>query len=235
MASFWRAHVLVAGVIAAVATPGHSQILKGLQAPTGAQSPALVNKLGPPAVARLQGDGAGVDLAWYAVNSAVGGYEVLRAEAPGVSPVKVGSVQPGTLGFRDPQPINGPVYYQVVAIGPNGSRAEGPWLLYAPPVVTSATLQGADVVVVWSASTNSRGGYEIWRRAGTNQRPVRVGSVATDQLSFRDTQAGSGPFSYQVIALGTGGTSAASQWFASTDTPTSGRAPARRQSTKKQP
>jgi hypothetical protein len=210
----WRVRFLFACVAAAVAVPGQSQVYKGYIAPPGA-----------PTVARLQGDGAGVDLSWYAVNSAVGGYEVLRASKPGEPPVKIGSARAGTLGFRDPKPISGAAYYQVVSIGPNGRRIEGAWILYAPPVVTSASRQGTDVVVAWSASENAPGGYEIWRRSGASNRAVRVGTVANGQLSYRDTQAGSDPFDYQVVAIATGGMSAASQWFASAaccDTNTAG-------------
>jgi hypothetical protein len=56
-------------------------------------------------------------------------------------------------------------------------------------------------------------GYEIWRTANPKQRPSRVGAVSAGMLDYRDKQAGAGPFYYQIVAIGAGGSRAASSWF----------------------
>ncbi len=105
------------------------------------------------------------------------------------------------------------MYYQLVALGAGGSRTEGAWFFYQAPIVQSASASGADVLVAWSGVPSAPGGYEIWKAATPKQRATRVGAVSQSTLTYRDKQAGLGPFYYQVVAVGSGGSRAASTWF----------------------
>ncbi len=171
------------------------------------QSSALV-----PTFAGVTGDGTGVGFSWWAVKGATG-YELVKTPDPQQKPTIVATLSSTTLGCRDPQAGAGPVYYQLVAIGPGGSRTPGAWFLYFAPTVQSANADGTDVILSWSAVKSAPGGYEVWRAKNPSQRPIRVGALSPTILNYRDKQAGSGPFYYQVVAVGAGGTRAASAWF----------------------
>jgi len=166
-----------------------------------------------PTFAGVTGDGAGVNFSWWAVKGATG-YELLRTPDPQQKPVTIVALPSTTLGCRDAQAGAGPWYYQLVAIQAGGARVASAWFLYLAPTVKSASADGADIVVSWSAVKSAPGGYEVWRAPNPQLRPTRVGALSSSTLSFRDKAAGAGPFSYQVVAVGAGGSRAASAWFA---------------------
>jgi hypothetical protein len=166
-----------------------------------------------PTFAGVTGDGTGVNFSWWAVKGATR-YEVLRTANPQQKPTVLATLSSTTLGYRDPQPAVGPSYYQLIAILAGGARATGAWFEYIPPVVRRATMSGADVVLSWSGVKSAPGGYEVWRTPNPRQRPSRVAALDATTLTYRDKQAGVGPFYYQVVAIGRGGTRAASGWFA---------------------
>jgi hypothetical protein len=169
-------------------------------------------KLAAPTLARLSGDGINVELAWYGVKGAAG-YQVLRAPDPTRPPTFVVTLPATTLGFSDVPGSAGPLYYRIVATGPKGESAASTWFPYEPPSVTSVVASGADVTVSWSGVKSAPGGYEIWRTINPQQSGTRVGAVSTTTLSYLDRQAGTGPFYYQVVAIGVGSWRAASAWF----------------------
>ncbi|HEX6822503.1 MAG TPA: membrane dipeptidase [Candidatus Sulfotelmatobacter sp.] len=182
-----------------------------------AQSAPLLNSALVPTFAGVSGDGISVGFSWWAVKGA-SGYELLRTPDPQQKPVTVATLPSTTLGYRDTQPGTGPQYYQLVAVTAGGARFPSAWFLYLAPVIQSATGNGADVVVTWSAVQSAPGGYEVWRTATPGQRPIRVGAISPTLLTYRDKQPGAGPFYYQVVAIGRGGTRAASAWFGSNST-----------------
>lgn len=184
----------------------------GLESSIRAQAPTP-NSLSLPMFAGVTGDGATVSFSWWAVKDATG-YELLRAPDPQQKPVIVASLPRTTLGYRDTQPGTGSQYYQLVATLASGSRTASAWFLYFPPIVKSATADAGDVLVGWSGVLSAPGGYEVWRAPSPQQRPTRVGAVSSSALSYRDKQAAAGPFYYQVVAVGSGGSRAASPWFA---------------------
>lgn len=177
-----------------------------------AQAPTP-NSLSVPMFAGVTGDGATVSFSWWAVKDATG-YELLRAPDPQQKPVIVASLPRTTLGYRDTQPGTGSQYYQLVATLASGSRTASTWFLYFPPIVKSATADAGDVLVAWSGVLSAPGGYEVWRAPTPQQRATRVGAVSSSALSYRDKQAAAGPFYYQIVAVGSGGSRAASPWFA---------------------
>ena len=166
--------------------------------------------------AGVSGDGTSVGFSWWAVKGATR-YELLKTPDPSQPPTTVATLPSTTLGYRDPQGGTGPVYYQLVAVGANGSRTPGAWFLYFAPVVQSAVADAAGIVVRWSGVKNAPGGYEIWRAENPPQKALRVGAVSPTILNYRDKQPGAGRFYYQVIAIG-GGARAASPWFGFTPT-----------------
>lgn len=163
--------------------------------------------------AGVSGDGASVGFSWWAVKGAAS-YELLRTPDPAQKPVTIATLPNTTLGCRDTQPGTGPQYYQLVAVTAAGGRFPSAWFLYMAPIIQSASANGADVVVAWSGVQSAPGGYEVWRAASPQQRPIRVGAVSASLLNYRDKQPGAGPFYYQVVAVGKGGSRAASPWFA---------------------
>jgi hypothetical protein len=177
-----------------------------------AQSVTTNSSLVIPTFASVTGDGAGVSFSWWAVRGATG-YELLRTPDPQQKPATIASLPNTTLGYRDTQAGAGPLYYQLVALGPGGSRSGGAWFLYLAPTIQSASPDGADVLVAWSGVQSAPGGYEIWRAVNPKQRPIRVGAVAANTLNYRDKQPGAGSFYYQVVAVGRGGSRTASAWF----------------------
>lgn len=177
-----------------------------------AQSAPLLNSAVVPTFAGVSGDGVSVGFSWWAVKGATG-YELLRTPDPQQKPVTIATLPNTTLGYRDTQPGTGAQYYQLVAVGAGGARFTSAWFLYLPPIIQSASADGADVLVAWSGVKSAPGGYEVWRAATPQQRPIRVGAVSATLLNYRDKQPGAGPFYYQVVAVGSGGTRAASPWF----------------------
>jgi hypothetical protein len=173
----------------------------------------LLNSSLIPTFAGVTGDGAGVNFSWWAVKGATG-YELLRTPDPQQKPVTIVALPSTTLGCRDAQAGAGPWYYQLVAIQAGGARVASAWFLYLAPTVKSASADGADIVISWSAVKSAPGGYEVWRAPNPQLRPIRVGALSSSTLSYRDKAAGAGPFSYQVVAIGAGGSRAASGWFA---------------------
>jgi hypothetical protein len=182
-------------------------------------SPAK-SSLNTPMFAGVSGDGASVGFSWWAVKGATG-YEMLRSPSPQQNPTKIASLPNTTLGYRDTHPARGSVYYQLVAIGAHGARVTGEWVHYEVPSIKSASVAGTDVLVTWSGVSNAPGGYEIWRATNPPQRAVRVGAVSSTTLTYRDKQAGTAPFSYQIVAI-EHGVRAASPWLSSISTATSG-------------
>jgi hypothetical protein len=176
-----------------------------------AQTPSA-NSAVFPMFAGVVGDGVSVGFSWWAVKGA-SGYELLRTPDPQQKPATIATVSSTTLGYRDTHPSPEPAYYQLVAIGAGGTRTPSAWFLYFAPTVKSASADGADVLVTWSGVRSAPGGYEVWRAPTPQQRPTRVAAVASTLLSARDKQAGTGPFYYQVVAVGAGGSRAASPWF----------------------
>lgn len=166
-----------------------------------------------PTFATAGGDGTTASFSWWAVKGAVH-YELVKTPDPSQTPTTVATMPAGTLGGRDPHAGPGPAYYQLVAIGADGSRTPGAWFLYFAPVVQSAVADASGVVVTWSAVASAPGGYELWRAPDPAQRAVRVGAVAQTLLNCRDKQPTAGPAYYQVVAIGKGGSRAASPWFA---------------------
>ena len=187
-------------------------VLFGLASFVSAPSQTAPSSALVPTFAGVAGDGISVGFSWWAVKGATG-YELLRTPDPQQKPTIIATLPSTTLGCRDPQPGTGPLYYQLVAIGTGGSRTPGAWFLYFAPTVQSATPDGTDVVVSWTAVKSAPGGYEVWRATNPSQRPMRVGAVSPTILNYRDKQAGSGAFYYQVVAVGAGGTRAASAWY----------------------
>lgn len=182
--------------------------------PAQAQSAAAPNSSVVPMFAGVSGDGVSVGFSWWAVKGAAS-YELLRTPDPQQKAVTIATLPNTTLGYRDTHPATGPQYYQLVAVTAGGARFTSAWFLYLAPVIQSATSNGADVVVAWSGVESAPGGYEVWRAANPQQRAMRVGAVSASMLNYRDKQPGAGPFYYQVVAIGKGGTRAASPWFAS--------------------
>lgn len=175
------------------------------------QSLTSPNSSSVPMFAGVKGDGTNVGFSWWAVKGAIS-YELVRTLHPHQKPVTLASLPRTTLGYLDKNAGTGPLYYQLVALGPSGSRVAGAWFQYVAPTVESASGVGGDVLVVWSGVPKAPGGYEVWRAIDPNQRPLRVGAVSQDTVNYLDKHAGNGPFSYQVIAIG-GTTRAASSWF----------------------
>jgi microsomal dipeptidase-like Zn-dependent dipeptidase len=184
----------------------------GLASCVSAQSQTAPSSALVPTFAGVNGDGTSVGFSWWAVKGAMG-YELLRTPDPQQKPTTVATLSNTTLGYRDPQPGTGPLYYQLVAIGAGGTRTPGAWFLYFAPTIQGANANGTDVVVSWSPVKSAPGGYEVWRATNPSQRPMRVGAVSPTILNYRDKQPGSGPFYYQVVAVGAGGTRAASAWY----------------------
>jgi len=181
--------------------------MAGLVRAQSATSSAVV-----PTFAAVGGDGSTVSFSWWSVRGAVR-YELVKTPDLSQTPTTVATIPAGTLGGRDPHGGPGPAYYQLVAIGADGSRTPGAWFLYFAPVVQSAIADATGVVVTWSAVTSAPGGYELWRAPNPSQRAVRVGAVAQTLLNCRDKQPAAGPVYYQVVAVGKGGSRAASPWF----------------------
>ena len=175
---------------------------------TQQRSTPAPSSLDVPTFAGMIGDGLVVSFSWWAVRNVVT-YELLRAPAPQVKVVKVASLRGTTLGYQDVQAAE-PMYYQLVAVLTDGTRAAGSWVLYQAPTIQSAGVDGADVVVTWSAVPKPPGGYEVWRTALFTS--IRVGAVSGDTLSYRDTKASADSYYYQVVAVGAGGRRAASPW-----------------------
>jgi hypothetical protein len=178
----------------------------------GQAAPIETPKLTAPTLARVSGDGVNVDLAWYAAKGATG-YQVLRASDPSQPAASIHTLPATTLGYRDVPGGAGPTYYQVVAMGPNGGRAAGAWFMYEPPTITNVAASASDISVTWSGVKSAPGGYEIWRTVSLQQSGTRIGSVSSANFNYLDKQAGSGPFYYQVVAIGAGSWRAASAWY----------------------
>jgi hypothetical protein len=79
-----------------------------------------------PVVSRVFADGTDVVIAWYGVRGAAA-YEIVRAPDPQQSPTTVARLSDSSLGYRDKQAGPGPFYYQVVAVGADGSRLASAW------------------------------------------------------------------------------------------------------------
>lgn len=176
-----------------------------------AQSLTSPNSSSVPMFAGVKGDGTSVGFSWWAVKGAMS-YELVRTLHPHQKPVTLASLPRTTLGYLDTNAGTGPLYYQLVALGPSGSRVAGAWFQYVAPTVESASSVGGDVLVVWSGVPKAPGGYEVWRATDPKQRPLRVGAVSESTVNYLDKHAGNGPFYYQVIAIG-GTIRAASLWF----------------------
>lgn len=82
------------------------------------------------------------------------------------------------------------------------------------PVPTFAGVNGDGVTVnlAWWAVKGATG-YELLRTADPQQEPVTI-SLPNTALGYHDTQAGSGPVYYQLVAIDSAGGRAASAWFA---------------------
>ena len=204
----------------AAAPPAGLPMAPAAPATASASSPSL----GTPVFASIIGDGKVVNFAWWAVKGATAGYEVLRTTNPQAPTTTIATVPAGTLGATDVQPGATGMYYQLVAIGPGGTRAAGAWVLVNTPTVTSITASGSDVLLTWSTIQAAPAGYEIWRTADPHQAGIRVGSVASGITTFTDPKPASGPAYYQIAALG-GGARAASSWVASSAAPAVSGAP----------
>ena len=188
-------------------------VLRGAVAATPMTQQSM--PLGTPVFARVQGDGEGVNFSWWAVKGATVGYKLLRAPDPQSTPQTVATLPIGTLGARDEHPAAGAAYYQLVALGAGGARSASAWVLINTPTITSVTAAGDDAVIAWSTQQPAPAGFEIWRTANRLQVPSRVGVAMAGVTRYRDKQAGAGSYHYQVVALGSGNSRAASAWFPS--------------------
>lgn len=177
----------------------------------GLEISAQSNACIPRMFAGVKGDGTNVGFSWWAVKGAIS-YELVRTLHPHQKPVTLALLPRTTLGYLDKNAGTGPLYYQLVALGPSGSRVAGAWFQYVAPTVETASGMGGDVLVAWSGVPKAPGGYEVWRAIDPKQRPLRVGAVSESTVNYLDKHAGNGPFYYQVIAIG-GTTRAASLWF----------------------
>jgi len=180
-------------------------------AATPAATPVI--PLGVPMFAKVYGDGKVVNFAWWSVRGATE-YQLLRAPDPQASAATVAEVPTGTLGATDPQPEGTGMYYQLVAVGAGGARAASAWTLVNTPTVTGVTANGAGATVSWSTVQPSAGGFEVWRTADPAKPPSRIGSVPSGTTTFIDRQLTGASNYYQVVALGAGGTRAASPLYA---------------------
>jgi hypothetical protein len=94
---------------------------------------------------------------WSGVPKAPGGYEVWRATDPKQRPSRVGAVSESTVNYLDKHAGNGPLYYQVIAIG-GTTRAASSWFRFniGSNAITKAGVLArstATVTVAGSAGT----------------------------------------------------------------------------------
>ena len=117
-----------------------ASLFVALRAALGAApSPAAAAPLtAAPVVSRVFADGLDVIVAWYGVKGAVA-YEVLRSASPAQPAATVVKLPNTSLGYRDKQAGSGPLYYQVVAVGADGTRLSSPWVPFNAPSGSPAT------------------------------------------------------------------------------------------------
>ena len=176
--------------------------------------------------------GDDVQLAWSAATDDTGvtGYRVHRSATAGFTPdagTLIATVGGGVTSYADPDRLTGTWHYRVIAVDaatnasvPSGQASATIGPDSQPPSAPgnlTATVNGDDVQLSWSASSDNVGvsGYRVYEAKTPGFTPggntsTLLATVAGNVTSFTHANQPAGTTNYRIVALDAAGNSSAS-------------------------
>ncbi len=169
----------------------------------------------------------GIRLTWTDNATDETGFEILRRMGASGSFTKIATVGANAKAYNDSKLSAGTVYsYEVLAV--NGSASSSASniattktlaLPTAPGNLTAATLSPNSVQLKWADRSTNERGFEILSHIGSSKAWTVIGNVLANVTSFvAPSLIPNTPYTFEVMAVGVGGMSSASNTASATTT-----------------